>query len=167
MQAHNTDSSRGPNSNYQVGDKVMLSAKNCWHEYKKRGERRAAKFFPRWDGPYMITAANPSASTCTLDLPANTYLHFHDSKLKAHHENDATLFPARAFAQPEAANAWRAADVLGAGGDHCTQRQNRTTWTTCFQSCQRGSCSLGTVGHHRVSKWRRSICETLSPSQNL
>ena len=51
-QSHNSDAHRAPDPAYKVGNLVMLSTKHRCHEYKKKGERRAAKFFPRWDGPF-------------------------------------------------------------------------------------------------------------------
>ena len=51
----------------------MLSTTNQRHEYKKKGEKRVAKFLPRWDGPYKITNAHPEVSTYTLQLNTNTY----------------------------------------------------------------------------------------------
>jgi hypothetical protein len=99
-QAHHADTSHGRDPAYGVGDMVMLSTKHRRHEYKKKGEKRAAKFFPRWDGLYRITDTNSAVSSYTLDILSNAYPVFHASELKAHHQNDAILFPNREFAQP-------------------------------------------------------------------
>ena len=39
---------------YQIGDKVMLSTLNRRKDYKLKGQHRASKFFPRFDGSYII-----------------------------------------------------------------------------------------------------------------
>jgi hypothetical protein len=69
-------------------------------KYKKKGKKRTAKFFPRWDGPYRITKCHPEVSTYTLDIPTNAFPTFHASQLKQHYANDPTLFPSREFKQP-------------------------------------------------------------------
>jgi len=99
-QSFHADASRNPNPNYKVGDLVMLSTKHRRHEYKKKGKKRTAKFFPRWDGPYQITHSHPEASSYTLDIRTNAYPVFHASKLKTHLANDPTLFLSREFSQP-------------------------------------------------------------------
>ncbi|TFY52450.1 hypothetical protein EVJ58_g10012 [Rhodofomes roseus] len=93
---------RGKEEQYQVGDLVMLSTANRRREYKRKGQRRAAKFFPRYDGPYPVKEAHPESSTYVLDLPDWMNIHptFHTSELKAHNANDAQLFPGREFEQP-------------------------------------------------------------------
>ena len=70
--------------------------------YKKKGEKRAAKFFPRWDGPYRITAANPAASSYTIDMGqhTNVFPTFHSSQIKPYKPNDADLFPSRQMPKP-------------------------------------------------------------------
>lgn len=99
-QAHHADTSRRPDPHYEVNDLVMLSTANRRHEYKKKGEKRTAKFFPRWDGPYRITHVHPEASTYTLDIPTNAFPVYHVSELKTHHANDPLLFPSRELTQP-------------------------------------------------------------------
>jgi hypothetical protein len=99
-QTHHSDASRGPEPNYNVGDLVMLSTKHRRHEYKKKGEKRTAKFFPRWDGPFRVTHSHPEASTYTLDIRSNAFPVYHASELKSHLANDPVLFPGREFAQP-------------------------------------------------------------------
>ena len=39
---------------FTVGDKVMLSTLHRCQEYKSKGDDRVAKFFPQYDGPYII-----------------------------------------------------------------------------------------------------------------
>jgi hypothetical protein len=99
-QSFHADSSRSPDPNYKIGDLVMLSTKHRRHEYKKKGEKRTAKFFPRWDGPFRVTHSHPEASTYTLDIRTNAYPLYHASELKPHLANDPTLFPSREFSQP-------------------------------------------------------------------
>jgi hypothetical protein len=99
-QAYHTSASRAPDPMYNKGDMVMLSTANRRHEYKKKGEKRSAKFFPRWDGPYRIINSHPEASTYTLDIRTNTYPVYHTAQLKKHHANDNNLFPSRQLAHP-------------------------------------------------------------------
>ena len=99
-QAHHTASARAPDPGYKIGDFVMLSTTNRRHEYKKKGEKRTAKFFPRWDGPYRITECHTEASTYTLDIPTDAYPTFHAAQLKRHVANAPSLFPACEFEQP-------------------------------------------------------------------
>jgi hypothetical protein len=46
-QARHASASCGPEPHFNVDDLVMLSTANRRHEYKKKGEKRTAKFFPR------------------------------------------------------------------------------------------------------------------------
>jgi hypothetical protein len=78
----------------------MLSTKNCQAEYKANGksaERRAAKFFPRYDGPYKVVKVFPEKSEYTLLLSnsGKTFPGFHASLLKRYHPNNLKLFPDR------------------------------------------------------------------------
>src|ERR1700683_3486029 len=81
----------------------MLSTLHHRQEYKKKGEKRAAKFFPWYDGPYRITDTHIETSNYTLELPnsPNTYPTYHASELKAFLPNDSTLFPSCETAQPQ------------------------------------------------------------------
>ena len=79
---------------------VMLSTTNRWHAYKKKGEKRVAKFFPRWDGPYKITNSFPEASTSTLQTSTTIHPIFHVSQLKHYIPNNPILFPSRILTQP-------------------------------------------------------------------
>ena len=78
----------------------MLSTSNWRHEYKKKGEKRTAKFFPCWDDPYHITDAHPKSLNYTLDIPSNTYPMYHIAQLKQHLANDPILFPNCELPQP-------------------------------------------------------------------
>jgi hypothetical protein len=100
-QAFHANKSRGKDDIFAVGDRVMLSMLHRRREYRKKGERHAAKFFPRFDGPYKIIGVHSETSNYTLDLPnSNAFPTFHVSELKRFHENDPDLFPGRAHAQP-------------------------------------------------------------------
>ena len=46
FQAHYTNQKRSPEIPFQIGDKVMLSTLHRRQEFKRKGEKRAAKFFP-------------------------------------------------------------------------------------------------------------------------
>ncbi|GAW05905.1 reverse transcriptase-RNase H-integrase [Lentinula edodes] len=87
---------------FQLHDRVLLKTKHRKNEYKRKGEKRAAKFFPRYDGPYTITDVHPQFSAYTLDLPAslNIFPTFHADELKLYTDNDPNLFPNREFPRP-------------------------------------------------------------------
>ena len=82
-QAHYARTSHPDKIMYNVGNKVMLS------KYKQRGEKKVAKFFPRWDGPYMIVEVN-AESSYTLGID-NGYPYY-SSELKLYHANDPENF---------------------------------------------------------------------------
>jgi Chromo (CHRromatin Organisation MOdifier) domain len=89
---------------FAIGSRVRLSTLNRRKEFKKTGERRVAKFMPRFDGPYMVTDVDEEHSTVTLDLPnsPNIFPTFHTSMVTPYIENDPSLFPNREFSQPQA-----------------------------------------------------------------
>jgi hypothetical protein len=89
-QAFHVSATRLPDPMYKKDNLVMLSTVNRRHEYKKKGEKCSAKFFPRWDGPYCITDTHPEAS---INIKTNAYHVYHVSLLKPHHANDDKLFP--------------------------------------------------------------------------
>ena len=49
FQTHYANLNRLAEIPFQIGDKVMLSTLHHRQEYKKKGEKRAVKFFPRDD----------------------------------------------------------------------------------------------------------------------
>lgn len=103
QQAFYSNTNHGPEVVHKVGGKVMLSTMNRRTLFKKKHEKRAAKFFPRWDSPYRVTGTHPEASMYTIDMPNQPKIFnmFHAGELKAFHENDADLFPSREHAQPD------------------------------------------------------------------
>lgn len=108
-QAHHANRHRAAEDVFQVGDQVMLSTRNRRREYKAGHPGRAAKFMPRFDGPYFIIAANPAKSVYTLELPDSrqTFPGFHASQLKRYIPNDDGRFPERALDRPEPIDAER------------------------------------------------------------
>ena len=102
FQTHHANIHRSLEPPFQVGDKVMLSTLHRHQEFKKKGEKRAAKFFPRYDGPYNIIDEHAATSNYTLELPnnPNTYPTYHASELKKFVANDPVLFPGRKQSQP-------------------------------------------------------------------
>ena len=85
------------------GSRVMLSTYHRRREYVSSDEERAAKFFPRFDVPYVVTKAHPERSTYTLDIPnaaSNACLTFHSSLLKPYKEPDPTLAPDHVLERP-------------------------------------------------------------------
>lgn len=103
-QAYHANEHRAPDDVFAVGDLVMLSTANRRRNYMRKGKKRVAKFMPRNDGPYTITATFPAKSEYTLRLPNNpkTFPGFHASLLKHFIPNDPTLFPDRKFTRPGA-----------------------------------------------------------------
>jgi hypothetical protein len=82
-QAFHANQLRGPEPTYQIGDCVMLATLHRHQEYKSHHDKRVAKFFPRFDGPYTITKTHPETSNYTLDMPnSEVYPVFHASELK-------------------------------------------------------------------------------------
>jgi hypothetical protein len=102
FQEHYANSNRGEEFVYQVNDEVMLSTFNRRRDFRKKGEKRSAKFFPRWDGPYKIIKSHPESSSYTLELPAGRgeFPTYYASELKLHVPNDPALFPSREHARP-------------------------------------------------------------------
>jgi hypothetical protein len=45
--------SRGLDDIFVVGDRVMLSTLHRRKAYMQKGDKRVAKFMPRFDGPYL------------------------------------------------------------------------------------------------------------------
>ena len=76
----------------------MLSTFHRRQDYKHKGDDRAAKFFPRWDGPYTIVKSHLESSSYTLDN--NNSYPYYTSELKLYHPNDPQLFPDRELPKP-------------------------------------------------------------------
>ena len=72
-------------------------------EYKSKGDGCTTKFFPRYDGSYIIINAHPETSNYTLELPnlPNVFPTFHSSELKPYLKNNPILFPSREMAEPQ------------------------------------------------------------------
>jgi RNase H-like domain found in reverse transcriptase/Integrase zinc binding domain len=84
---------------YKIGDRVMLSTEHRRREYMQKHKGRVAKFLPRFDGPFVVTGANPSKSSYTLHLPKR-FPSFHTSLLRRYHPNNDDLFPLCKLAEP-------------------------------------------------------------------
>jgi hypothetical protein len=93
---------RGNSFPFKIGDRAVLSTSHRRRTYKSGDEPHIAKFMPRFDGPYKITATDEKHSTVTLDMPGHSTIFpvFHTSELKPFKENDETLFPNRALHPP-------------------------------------------------------------------
>lgn len=91
-----------PHLEFQTGDRVLLATKHRRREYMQKGDKRVAKFMPRYDGPYRVLNAHPETSTYTLDLPnsPNIFPTFHISQLRPYKSNDPNLFPTRELPRP-------------------------------------------------------------------
>jgi len=103
FQTFYANQNRSPKIPFKIGDKVMLSTLHRHQEFKKKGEKRVAKFFPCYDGPYNIIDVHTETSNYTLELPnsPNTYPTYHASELKPFLANDAMLFLSRELSQPQ------------------------------------------------------------------
>ncbi|GAA5994049.1 hypothetical protein JCM11641_000613, partial [Rhodosporidiobolus odoratus] len=104
-QAEQANCRRGPEVVFRVGDMVMVDSADCRSRYKTRGgERRAAKLFARWDGPYEVAQYFPDTSTARLILTSNDCAHpiLHSSKLRLYSSNDLNEHPSRRPPRPEA-----------------------------------------------------------------
>jgi len=80
----------------------MLSTFHRHREFRKKGEKCSAKFFPHWDGPYKVVKAHAESSSYTLNLPPgrNDFPTYYSSELKLHIPNDPDLFPTRVHSRP-------------------------------------------------------------------
>lgn len=96
-QAHCVNASRSPDPSFLVGDQVLLSTENRRRDYIQRKDGRAAKFMPRFDGPFIVKRAFPDSSLYTLEMPGTARVHptFHVSLLRKFVSNNADLFPLR------------------------------------------------------------------------
>jgi hypothetical protein len=101
-QSHYSNHKRSETPSYKIGDKVMLSTLNRRRDYKLKGQQRAAKFMPRFDGPYIIIDVHENASTVTIDMPnaPNLFPTFHMSNVKPWLPNDDQKYPSRTLDQP-------------------------------------------------------------------
>ncbi|GAA5908929.1 hypothetical protein JCM5296_006825, partial [Sporobolomyces johnsonii] len=102
-QAEQANKKRGEDPTFAVGDLVMVDSSDRRSRYKSRGgDSRAAKLFPRWDGPYPVAESFLDTSTYRLSLSPDDRAHpmFHSSKLKRYIPNDASLFPSRQPPRP-------------------------------------------------------------------
>jgi len=101
-QALHANTSCGPDPEFKVGEKVLLSTKHQRREYTQKKKGCVAKFMPRYDGPYTIVKVFPESLMYTLHLPASSHVFpsFHVSLLKKFNENDPNLFPKRKLAKP-------------------------------------------------------------------
>ena len=88
---------------FNIGNKVVLSTAHWRRAYKSGEQPRAAKFMPRFDGPYQITETDERHSTVTLALPKQAAIFpvFHTSEVKLFKENDDSLFPTCALIPPD------------------------------------------------------------------
>jgi len=103
-QAAQANKSRTLTFPFSVGGRVRLSTLHRRHEFQGSGEKRVAKFMPRFDGPYAIIDIDKDNSTVTLDLPnsPNIFPTFHTLEVVPYVENDTELFPNREFSKPPA-----------------------------------------------------------------
>ena len=98
VQAAHANKSDGCEIVYQPSDKVMLSTFHRHQDYKHKGDDHAAKFFPRWDGPYTIIKSHLETSSYTLNN--NSAYPYYASELKLYHPNDLQLFPSCKLPKP-------------------------------------------------------------------
>ena len=101
-QAAYANLTRNTDLELDIGDRIMLSTKNRQQQYAAKGDKRVAKFMPRFDGPYSIAEVNHKASTVTLNVPpsSNVYPTFHTAEVMPFNKNDRSLFPSHELARP-------------------------------------------------------------------
>ena len=87
---------------FAIGSRVRLTTLHCRNEYKAKGEKRVAKFMPRYDGPYTIVGTDEQHSTVTIKLPnaPNIFPTFHTSEVLPFIETNTSLFPSHKFEEP-------------------------------------------------------------------
>ncbi|PPQ76896.1 hypothetical protein CVT24_008781 [Panaeolus cyanescens] len=101
-QAFHANKKRKDDPTFAIGDWVLLNTKNRVRIFKNNDGKRAAKWFPIFDGPYKVTNVNSHSSTVTLDLPfSNIFPTFHTDRVKKFVLNDDNLYPHRANIIPE------------------------------------------------------------------
>src|SRR5882757_1210766 len=83
MQAFFANRARGDEDVYLVGDKVMLATLHRRREFKAGDNTRVAKFFPRWDGPFIVTRslAEPSSYSLGFSGSSRAFPDLHRSQL--------------------------------------------------------------------------------------
>ncbi|GEM07180.1 hypothetical protein Rt10032_c02g1197 [Rhodotorula toruloides] len=102
-QAEQANKRRSDEETFATGNLVLVDSRDRWMRYKlKHGDRRAAKLFPRWDGPFEVVEVFPDTSTYHLQLTHDDKSHpvFHISKLKRYNLNDVDSFPSREPPRP-------------------------------------------------------------------
>lgn len=87
---------------FAIGSHVRLTTLHRRNEYKAKGEKRVAKFMPRYDGPYTVVGTDKQHSTVTIELPnaPNIFPTFHTSEVLPFIETNTSLFPSRKFEEP-------------------------------------------------------------------
>ena len=87
---------------FTIGSRVCLTTLHRHNEYKSKGEKRVAKFMPRYDGPYKVVHMDEKHSTVTIELPnaPNIFPMFHTSEVLPFIENNDSLFPSQKFEEP-------------------------------------------------------------------
>ncbi|CDR49787.1 RHTO0S33e00188g1_1 [Rhodotorula toruloides] len=102
-QAEQANKRRSDEETFAKGDLVLVDSRDRRMRYKsKHGHGRAAKLFPRWDGPFEVVEVFPDTSTYRLQLTHDDKSHpvFHISKLKRYNLNNADNFPSREPPRP-------------------------------------------------------------------
>ncbi|GAA5988700.1 hypothetical protein JCM11641_006509 [Rhodosporidiobolus odoratus] len=96
---------RSDEDQFIVGDLVLVSSRDRRRRFKASSSKdlRSAKLFPRFDGPYPVTAAFPEQSLYQLQLGADdkSFPKFHISKLRRYIPNNDSAFPERSPPRPE------------------------------------------------------------------
>jgi hypothetical protein len=102
-QAEQANRRRSDEETFATGDLVLVDSRDRRMRYKSRhGDGRAAKLFPRWDGPFKVVEVFRDTSTYRLQLTHDDKSHpvFHISKLKRYNPNDTNNFPSREPPRP-------------------------------------------------------------------
>ncbi|THH15282.1 hypothetical protein EW146_g5176 [Bondarzewia mesenterica] len=94
-QAHHSNRSRALDLHFKVSDHILLSTFHQHREYTNPDEHRIAKFMLHYNELYIVTSANSTKSTYTLNLPNSpqSFLTFHSSLLCPFYLNNDTSYP--------------------------------------------------------------------------
>ena len=96
-QSYQANKTRTDSFPYKVGDWIWLDTEHRRCDFKDNTKGRTAKLMPRHDGPFQISAINPTASTVTVTWPSRSRLFptFHIIHTKPFHPNDNISYPLR------------------------------------------------------------------------
>lgn len=102
FQSHYMNKHHGPEDIFVVGELVLISTLHRRSLYKKKGKMCVARFFPHFDGLFLVTATHTETSNYMINMPSSpgAFPTYHTSKLKCHVPNDPELFLSQELKKP-------------------------------------------------------------------